>query len=183
MTPISPEDIRRMKECGYDPLTIREAEAQLVLFQRGLAIAEKIRTAFHGVKLGDGVGLNESLGLDEYADKETLAEYRLRDETEDWQKIPSEALNCGMGGLSFFDAEGMRFHLPIYMIADIKGEYDRDMSFNLTHLSDHGRSQFRLLSDEQRQCVREFLIYLLDNPDYRYSRKDIERALDSYWTE
>ena len=170
-----------MRESGYDPQTIREAEARLRLFERGLELADRIRSAFAGVTLGDGVGLTESKGKDDYKDDETLAKYRSYDEKDDWQKLLLSELNSASGGLCFFDAEGMRFHLPAYLIADLRGEYNFGMAFNLTHLSDQCLTQFELLDPEQRQCVRAFLIHILDDPDYEFEREDIQRALDSYW--
>lgn len=181
MQPISENDIRTMRESGYDSQTIREAEARLRLFERGLELTERIRSAFAGVTLGDGVGLTESKGKDDYEDDETLAKYRSYDEKDDWQKLLLSDLNSAIGGLCFFDAEGMRFHLPAYLIADLRGEYNFGMAFNLTHLSDHCLTQFELLNPEQRQCVRAFLIHILDDPDYEFEREDIQRALDSYW--
>ena len=181
MQPISPDDIRKMTENGYDAATIREAEARLELFERGQILAGQIRAAFAGVTLGNGVGLQQSRGMDDYEDEKTLAEYRACDEKDDWQRIPVSELNCVSGGLCFFDAEGMRFHLPAYMIAELKGEYHFGMAFNLTHLNDHTMSQFELFNPEQRECVREFLLYLLDDPNYQFDRDDILNALIEYW--
>ena len=181
MQPISQDDIRTMRESGYDPSTIREAETRLQMFDRGIVLAERILSAFASVKLGDGVGLTESRGKDDYEDDETLVKYRSYDEKDDWQKIPLSELNSASGGLCFFDAEGMRFHLPAYLIADLRGEYNFGMAFNLTHMSDHCITQFELLNPEQRQCVRTFLVHIMDDPDYQFDRDDIQKALDSYW--
>lgn len=184
MEPISQDDIKTMRENGYDPATIREAEERLRRFEQGMVIADQIRVAFAGVTLGNGVGMQESRGKDDYEDEETLAKYRSNDEKDDWQKIPLSELNRASGGLCFFDAEGMRFHLPAYLIADLRGEYNFGMDFNLTHLSEHCLEQFSLLNTEQRRCVRDFLIHILDDPDYGLFNDDrIHDALHSYWTD
>ncbi len=47
-----------------------------------------VRRAFHGVTLGNGVGLHQGRGLDDYADDRTLASYRAQDEKNDWSAIP-----------------------------------------------------------------------------------------------
>jgi len=39
-------------------------------------VAEQIRQAIAGVKLGKGIGLQEAQGIDDYADKKTRARYR-----------------------------------------------------------------------------------------------------------
>ncbi len=76
----------------------------------------------------------------------------------------------------------MRFHLPAYLLADLRGDYGFGMAFCLTQTSDYDR-YFRLLSDAQRRAVRAFLLHLLDDRDYDFDRPHILRALDEYWTE
>src|SRR5690606_11328391 len=92
-------------------------------------IARLIRAAFRDVRLGNGVGLMQAQGLDDYADSKTLAEYRSQDEKDDWSKIPVSELNACYSSLSFFDAEGMRFHLPAFLIADIEGTFNQEVTF------------------------------------------------------
>lgn len=183
MEPICQDDIKKMRERGYDIVTIRRAEARLRQFEQGLVIADQIRAAFKGVTLGGGVGLEESCGIDDFEDEETLAKYRSGDEKDDWQRIPISKLNYSGGGLCFFDAEAMRFHLPAYLIADLRGEYNFGMAFNLTHLSDHSVSKFEFLNGTQRSAVRAFLLHIREDPDYAFDLDDIDRALVSYWND
>lgn len=171
-----------MKARGYDTSTIAAAEEQSKRWAQAERIIGMIREAFANVTLGSGVGLHETAALDDYEDAATCAAVRAEDEKDDWQRISLKELNL-YNGLSFFDAEGMRFHLPAFLIADLQGEYGHGMTFCLTHLSDHSRSQFALLSDAQRRSVRAFLLFLLDDPEEGFHRKEIRRALDEYWTD
>ncbi|RYD61323.1 MAG: hypothetical protein EOP83_17295 [Verrucomicrobiaceae bacterium] len=148
-----------------------------------MPICERIRLAFAGVALGGGVGLQQAQGLDDYEDEETCAKLRLEDEKEDWSRISCDLLNACNSSLSFFDAEGMRFHLPAYLIADLMGEYGFGMDFDLTHLSDHKVEQFALLSAAQRAAVRDYLRFIFEEPDYEFGRPHIERALVGFWSE
>jgi hypothetical protein len=179
----SSADIAAMKANGYDRSTIHDAEEQAERWPEAEQLCQTIREAFADVRLGDGVGLKQGRGLDDYEDEATCARYRAEDEKEDWSRIPVAALNHFHSSLSFFDAEGMRFHLPAFLIADLHGDYGFGMDFCLTHLSDHRLSQFVLLSDAQRKAVRAFLLFILDDPDYQFDREDILKALDSYWRE
>ncbi|MES2571010.1 MAG: DUF6714 family protein [Verrucomicrobiota bacterium] len=179
----SPADIAEMKARGYDSTTIAEAERQAKRWPLAQQVCQAIETAFLGVTLGNGVGLTEAQGLDDYADKATLAAYRANDEKDDWHRISAEALNDCNSSLSFFDAEGMRFHLPAYLLADLRGDYGFGMSFCLTHLSDHSHTYFELLSPAQRAAVRTFLLHILDDPEEKLHRSDIVFALDGYWTD
>ena len=183
--PLHPE-IAEMKARGYDPSTIAEAVAAIEQHEKLQAPAARIEllieTAFAGVTLGGGVGLSEADGLDDYADDATLAAYRANDEKDDWHRIPVEALRHFNCSLSFFDAEGMRFHLPAYLLADLRGDYGFGMAFCLTQTSDYDY-YFRLLSNAQRRAVRAFLLHILDDPDYEFDHPHILRALNDYWTQ
>lgn len=146
------------------------------------ALCNTIREAFAGVTLGRGVGLQEAQGIDDYEDADTCSRYRATDQKEDWSCIPVSVLNRCNSSLSFFDAEGMRFHLPAFLIADIHGTYNCGMAFCLTQSHDYDH-YFRLLSDAQRRAVRQFLLHIAEQPDYEFDRPHIVRALDDYWTE
>ena len=178
----SPADITEMKARGYDSTTIAEAELQSEQWAAAQEVCRTIEAAFAGVTLGGGVGLQEAQGLDDYADAATCAAYRANDEKDDWHRIPTEALNHCNSSLSFFDAEGMRFHLPAYLLADLRGDYGFGMAFCLTQTSDYDR-YFRLLSDAQRSAVRAFLLHIADDPEYEFDRPHIVRALNEYWTD
>lgn len=83
----------------------------------------EITNAFKDVKLGNGIWLQEGNTIDDYADDKTIAQCKKIDERKNWKNISSESLNKYNSAFSFFDAEAMRFHLPAFMIADIKWEY------------------------------------------------------------
>jgi hypothetical protein len=186
MKHLSPADIAEMRARGYDPSTIAsmiaKAEQQSKRLEAAQQVASVIEAAFAGVTLGGGVGLQEAQGRDDYADAETSAAYRANDEKEDWHRIPTEALQRCNSSLSFFDAEGMKFHLPAYLLADLRGDYGFGMAFCLTQTSDYDR-YFRLLSSAQRRAVRAFLLHILDDPDYEFHRPHILQALDGYWAD
>ena len=142
-------------------------------------IADVIRSAFRGVSLGGGVGLMQGQGLDDYADAETIAEYRANDQKDDWTLLDPDRLNSCHSSLSFFDAEGMRFHLPAYLIADLEGTLNQDIIFHLTYRADDAMSRFILLNPQQRNAVREFLLFRLADSDFE--REMIDAALATYW--
>lgn len=176
-------EIADMKARGYDPLTLTEAERLRERSELAEEICLLIEEAFAGVTLGKGVGLRQAQGLDDYADAETCGRYRAEDEKEDWRRIPVEALNACNSSLSFFDAEGMRFHLPAFLVADLRGDYGFGMAFCLTHLHDYALARFSLLSPVQRGAVRRYLLFIADDRDHMFDREHIQRALDEYWTE
>jgi hypothetical protein len=142
-----------------------------------------VRIAFQGVTLGDGVGLRQGQGLDDYADERTLASYRAQDEKRDWSAIPVADLDGCYSSLSFFDAEGMRFHLPAYLVADLEGTLQTaSVLFHLVYMAHGATSRFDMLSPAQREAVRELLLLRLSDAHREFERPMIEAALRDYWT-
>jgi hypothetical protein len=144
-------------------------------------VAELVSQAFRGVRLGNGVGLQQGKGLDDYADEATLQELRSKDEAIDWSHIPLKYLNRYFGSLSFMDEEGMRFHLPAFMLADLREELTAgDLLFYLCD-ADGYTDIFGLLSDAQRNAVRQFLRLRLSDPRYALQKPMIEVSMERYW--
>lgn len=79
----------------------------------------EIEEAFKDVLLENGIGLSEADAIDSYADLKFRNNCKKNDEKLNWQTISLPALNNYYNNLSFFDAKGMRFHLPTFIIADI----------------------------------------------------------------
>jgi len=129
----------------------------------------KIRTAFKDVRLEDGVGLWEAQGLDEYAGDAKMRELRAKDERDDWGKMPYKDLAYCYSSLSFFDAKGMRFCLPQFLVFDLLSDdlTDHvglpDVVFTLGHKlnEEYQMERFSLFDAEQIQCVIDFLEYKL----------------------
>lgn len=146
------------------------------------SLRKMISDAFFGVKLDGGIGFWEARGIDDHADAAALASLHAKDEKENWRRLAPEDLDSCNSSLSFFDAKGMRFHLPAYLIANLEGTYTSGIAFCLTHLSDYSVTQFALFSPAQRAAVRAFLLHLMDDPDEQFHRADIIRALADFWT-
>ncbi|HEY0682382.1 MAG TPA: DUF6714 family protein [Steroidobacter sp.] len=178
----SPADIEEMKARGYDRSTIESAMELSKRWHEAEAIRDAIKAAFAGVKLGGGVGLRQAQAIDGYEDDETCAACREQDEKEDWSRITVELLDECNSSLSFFDDEGMRFHLPAYLIADLNGQYSYGMAYTLTQ-SSQLNEQCWLLNDQQRAAVRRYLEFIADEPEYAGDRAHIKAALESFWSD
>jgi hypothetical protein len=155
--------------------------------QRVLAIIEE---AFRGVELGDGVSLHETVVIDDYGSSEERRAAREPDEKRDWRKLiadPELTSICGVGGLSFYDAAGLRFHLPAYLslaVIDLDSEDTDDvmgsLMFQLTNICKYNASRFSILSLTQCQCVREVLTFLRD--EYELASTELDHAIAGYWS-
>lgn len=145
-------------------------------------VLELVRNAFQGVTLGDGVGLRQGQGLDDYSGPETLAKLRADDEKDDWTAIPVENLERCRSSLSYFDAEGMRFHLPAFLVAELEGQHSSgEVVFILTYQDDRMMSRFDRFSPAQREAVREYLLLQLADPHREFQHPMIEASLRDYW--
>ncbi len=164
-----------------------------ICFDKREGIIETIQTAFSGVVLGSGVGLYEGQGLDDYASEAECREIRKKDELLDWQNIPTQNLAECYSSLSFFDATGMRFHLPAFIVSEINhpGMSNANVVFYLVspvddkapHLQQYLKEKYLLLNQKQRQAIRLFLQYCLGVLDYECDVPLIKKALDEYWLE
>jgi hypothetical protein len=146
------------------------------------AVEQLIRRAFSGVTLEDGVGLWEGLEIDSYSDGDVRAAARENDEKMDWAAIPVELLNGAATSLTYFDAKGMRFHLPAYLIADLRGELHQDIRFHLNSRALDRR--FSLLSPEQKAAVRHYLelkLEMLPAPNFQFEQSAIRESINGFW--
>jgi hypothetical protein len=139
-----------------------------------------IRGAFADVTLGEGVGLREGMAMDGYKSDAEQAIERQADEKHDWPRIPDEDLKRYSCALCYMDEEGMRFHIPAFMLADIKRS-TRVCLFHLTSLDEYTLSQFGLLTAAQRGAVIAYLRWSREQYDNYPDRDAIDRALREYW--
>ncbi|MBL9090351.1 MAG: hypothetical protein JNL96_03960 [Planctomycetaceae bacterium] len=180
MQRITPEEISAMRANGYCSSTIAKAEAWLAQCRRADVLIAKVRQAFTGVKLGEGTGLRESDGLDDYAGDAELERRRALDEKEDWQRIPAELLNYCNAAPCFLDAQGMVFHTPAFIVAELQGTYRQAFIGQLMSGTFTATTFPQLLSAEQRNVLMEcFLFYAELYPD-SYSPSDIAEAVQRF---
>lgn len=141
----------------------------------------EIKSAFKNVKLEDGIGLWEAQGLDDYADSKTILELRKKDETEDWSAISFKDISFCASSLSFFDAKGMKFCLPKFLMLDIlepnehddQESYPVDVLFTLGLNGKYQIQRFSLFNNRQKECVICYLKYKLNNIEEKYEEYSV----------
>ncbi len=143
-------------------------------------IIEIIEAAFSGVTLGEGIGLFEAQALDDYESEEVQKRCREDDEKVNWQSLAYEVLQRCHSSLSFFDSDGMKFHLPAYIIGSIRGEID-DPIFHLTNMGSFMESRLVTLNGKQIQAIMAYLTWCLTEDEYNFYHPNISRALAEYW--
>lgn len=166
-------------------------------------LIQDINEAFQGVKLEDGIGLWEGQGLDDYATNEECRKLREQDEKDDWHKISLIDLYKCSSSLSFFDAKGMRFHLPQFLLFDLdvfekkqdelyrQGKLEAthcpDIYFTLTYNldSDYSVKRFSALNNEQIQCVIDYFYFKIEEREDYYREFGIksQKEREDYYNE
>lgn len=147
----------------------------------------KIHDVFKGVKLQTGIGLNQSIGIDRYATNEEIREIGNKDEKSDWTLLIDSTLlksTYSIGGLLFFDPKGLSFHLPAYMVTVINNpvaDIGETLHFTLTNLNEHNLNRFKILTQEQKYVVGEFLNYISKDDNYQYRKDEAMESITNFW--
>jgi len=142
-----------------------------------------IEESFKDVRLEDGVSLHETIVIDNYGSKEERQLARSKDEKMDWRKLihDPELLEVdGIGGLSFYDAKGLRFHLPAYLsvvIMDAGVSIAGALIFTLTSDGEYNRNRLDILNPGMKKCIGEVLQYFRTLPEFEFDQKKIDDAL------
>ncbi|WP_424651850.1 DUF6714 family protein [Capnocytophaga gingivalis] len=95
-------------------------------------------------------------------------------------------LNQYYVALCYFDPEGMRFHLPAFLIADLQGQFRFDLVYTFIHLDEYKEQQFSLLNAQQKQAVAQYLRWICTDPSHYTTADDttaIEEVLLLFWEE
>lgn len=158
--------------------------------QRQLLIC--IEWAFAGVTLGNGVSLHESHVIDNYGTAEARRAAREPDEKTDWRLLvdhPDLTVYFGIGysGLCFLDAESVRFHLPACLYRAVRdleqdgtGDMYESMYYLLTDLNEYNRDRLAILTSEQRDCVRDCLVFFRE--EVESDAEELVLAIDGFWS-
>ena len=141
-------------------------------------LINEIQKVFKDVTLEDGIGLWQAQAIDDYEVGISGANARKKDEKLNWQHIDKEHLNSCGSSFSFFDPKGMKFHIPAYLILELKDESDVEVIYHLTN-SDY--KLFSLLNDDQKNVIKKLLYFIIDDPNYEFEKPDIENSLMVFW--
>lgn len=180
---VTPSFVERLKSEGYDIWTISLWENWLSRMSDFKAIVKNIKIAFEDVMLGDGIGLLEANGLDDYADESRLVELRTLDERRRWQDISSDQLNQHYCSFGYCDAKGGLFLLPAYLLCELRDEYNFDFVGELIRGMNRKRAPLppylEALTSQQASVLCKLFELLKYHPEF-YSLQDcIDIAIET----
>ena len=129
------------------------------------ALVDRIRKAFAGVMLEDGISLIET----EYADAGQVAPPHLvrKQERSDWTALVNDQLCDFLVTFCFTDYKGFRFYIPAYMIWTLQNFRGSDSMIldgtiygidPSSHVFEIHRFE-EVFTDQQLDCMRDFLTF------------------------
>ncbi|TWU04550.1 DUF6714 family protein [Stieleria varia] len=177
---IDVEFIQKLKDHGYDLWTISQWENWLQLSPQLPGALQQIRNAFDDVKLGDGVGILEANGLDDYAGDSELARLRKLDERNDWRNLDAELLDRYHATPSFFDARGFVFHLPAFLLAELDDKHEYGFIDRIVEKRPPSGSWIDLLTTQQAAALVSVLSLVKQHPDYYNDTKKFDHAIERF---
>lgn len=159
------EFLRMVQEQEEEAREYMQSPAELTPSQA--ALAERIRQAFAGVTVGPEATLylsGEAVAC--YQSAELQDELRRREIRDDWQSIPLPLLKACEHALSYVEAEGLRYLLPAWMLAELyyphyataglELELSRSCAEDLYEEEEKDLTRrLDILSERQRDCVTD----------------------------
>ena len=146
-------------------------------------VVSRLTSAFSNTRLGDGIGLFEANGLDDYASKEELKRLRETDEKIDWKRITHDDLAKCYSSPAFFDAQGFVFHLPAFLVAELNDKHPYGFIDRLFRTEEHPIGWRKLLTWQQRAAIVATLALIRDHPNYEHDVGKIDAAIQAMKTD
>ena len=177
---IDQEFIDCLRDDGYDLWTIGLWENWLTRVPDLVEAGKIVRENFQDVRLGDGIGLLEANGLDNYAAESELEKLRQQDERNSWQRIDVLLLNRYHSAPSFFDARGFVFHLPAFLLAELNDQHEYGFIDRIIQKRPKTGSWIDLLTPRQASALIAVLSIVQHHPDYIDQQKKFEHAINRF---
>ena len=116
------------------------------------SLKEIIFQAFKDVPKGNSLGARECIAEDDYASEEEKREAKKLDVEQHWWEYPKELVESGTldYSLTYNNDDGVKFHLPALMTAEIYGFGNTAGNYTLT-LDD-----VIAIKDEEHRLVRDW---------------------------
>lgn len=141
------------------------------------------------------MSLHETIVIDRYGGPDERRGAREPDEKHDWRKLvgdPELKRVTGIGGMCFYDAAGLRFHLPAYLSLAViepdrpdSGNVVADLIFTTAGVSDYNRERLAVLNVPQRSCVKDVLKFLravYNYPENGPLMEEMDQAINGFWS-
>jgi hypothetical protein len=153
------------------------------------ALFQEVHAVFGKVELGDGLSLHQAGAMDLMLTPEEVRQSRRLDPETRWQDIPDSKVEEFHYALTFMDPEGMRFHLPRFIVYSLEHPgLDSPAVDAAVYACDFGDDvddqvlgQFNAMSRRQMRTIANFLVFVAESKDEDYDVLVAAMAVESFW--
>lgn len=173
-------------ECFIDIACKQREERRVMEIQKHMLIKE-IETAFEGVLLEEGIGINEADRM-ETGERDVLVNKgRNLDRMwwNTWKDIEDKYPASYSSVMYNMDAQGIKWALPAYMIYIInhytKGSFSIDSTIYVLEEGAMGSDREDLFTAEQKKAIAHFLEYMVEVGEEYVDVESAKNAIDKIW--
>ena len=153
------------------------------------ALFQEVHAVFGKVELGDGLSLHQAGAMDLMLSAEEVRQSRRLDTETRWQDIPDSKVEEFHYALTFMDPEGMRFHLPRFVVYSLEHPgLDSPAVDAAVYACDFGDDvddqvlgQFNAMSRRQMRTIANFLVFVAESKDEDYDILVAAMAVEAFW--
>ena len=154
-----------------------------------LMLIKEIETAFEGVMLEEGIGINEADRM-ETGERDVLVNKgRNLDRMwwQSWKDIEDKYPASYSSVMYNMDAQGIKWVLPAYMIYIInhytEGSFSIDSTIYVLEEGALGSDMKDLFTPEQKKAIAHFLEFMVEVGEKYVDVESAKNALDTKWRE
>jgi len=149
-------------------------------------IAE-IKTAFDGVLLKDGIGINQADRIESRQRDVLIQKGRNLDRMwwTEWTDIQDKYVSSYSDVMYYMDSAGIKWTLPAYMTFIIKhykeGSFSIDSTIYVLEAGGLGVDKVDLYTEEQKSVIAKFLQYMAEVGEEWVDVESTKNALNTIW--
>ncbi|MCF6244485.1 MAG: hypothetical protein L3J43_05560 [Sulfurovum sp.] len=150
-------------------------------------LIEEIQTAFEGVLLKDGIGINQADRIETRQRDVLIQKGRNLDRMwwTQWTDIEDKYLSSYSDAMYYMDSAGLKWVLPAYMTYIIKhyteGSFSIDSTIYVLEAGGLGVDKIDLYTEEQKRTIAHFLQFMVKLGEKWVDVESAKNALSSIW--
>jgi len=152
-------------------------------------LIEEIKTAFEGVLLKDGIGINQADRIELQQRDVLIQKGRNLDRLwwTQWTEIENKYISSYSDVMYYMDSAGLKWVLPAYMTYIVKhykeGSFSIDSTIYVLEAGGLGVDKIDLYTDAQRKVIAKFLTFMVNVGKEWVDVESAQNALDKVWGE
>jgi len=152
-------------------------------------LTKEIKTAFEGVLLKDGIGINQADRIETRQRDVLIQKGRNLDRMwwTEWTDIQDKYVSSYSDVMYYMDSAGIKWVLPAYMTYIVnhykEGSFSIDSTIYVLEAGGLGVDKVDLYTDAQRKVIAKFLQFIVEVGEAYVDVESAQNALDKVWGE